>query len=121
MDNTSSRRILNKIVAKLSKNHIVKGRLLADILMGERKSVRWDPDGNITHPVLRNIGAFDLGTLVRTILYKKKSREKDSLIAARNIKTFFDKLLKKSVIGNDLLDRSFVKAKPEAMAKYVAW
>ena len=121
-DNSSSRRILNKVIAKLHSSHGVKAYRLAEILMRERKSVRWDPDGNITHPVIRNIGSFDLSTLVKTIIQAKKNgREKNVLIAARIVKPFFNKLVEDRVIGNKLLSKSLVKTKPQVAAKYIAW
>ena len=121
IDNPSPRQVLNNIAAKLPKRNLSKGRLLADILMEEGDNVRWYRDGNTTHPILRNIGSFDLKLLVRTIIYKKVDSDAHSLIGAQIIRPFINKLNKKGIIGNDLLHSTFVKAKPVTMTKYVAW
>ena len=99
MDNSSPRQVLNKIVAKLPIKLVKKGRLLADILMEEGDNVRWDHDGNITHPILRNIGSFDLKLLVRTIIYTKGNSGTHSRIASQIIRPFMNKLDEKVPLG----------------------
>ena len=121
LDEDNPRHILNDFISDLPKNKIGDGRVLGEILMNEFKHVRWDSEGGIIFPKMRHLGIFDLGYLIRTILYSTSS-EKHTMLAAKIIRPFYHKLVKKMVVGNHKLTEFIEREKPiSMMSKYVAW
>ena len=121
LNGDNPRHVLNDFISGLPKNKIGDGRILGEILMNEFKHIKWDSEGDIIFPKMRHLGIFDLGYLIRTILYSTSS-EKHTRLAARIIKPFYHKLVKKNVIGNYKLPEFIEREKPiSTMSKYVAW
>ena len=104
-----SRKILNKFVAALPKVLKKRGEILADILMKEKKYIQWDRDGEIIVPQLTDIGAYNLNTLIRAVLYRKGILYDHSEITAKIIRPFYDKLQERELIGNEALFKRIMK------------
>ena len=72
-ENISHRGALGKVIADLHSTKAQAGYNLANILLNEPKHIRWNSDGAITHPYLKNNKAFNLKMLIKSVLYKKNS------------------------------------------------
>ena len=113
----SPRSVLSKILNKMGNTKIQSGFKLSNILVDEWKNLRWNAAGDITHPKLKNHGAFDMSMLVKSILTKDVSHT-HTMIAEKIIRPFYHRLAAANVIFNDKLLR---KVQPMNLSKYVSW
>ena len=112
----SHRGVLGKVIADLHSTKAQAGYNLANILLNEPKHIRWNSDGAITHPYLKDNKAFNLKMLIKSVLYKRTPQSHTD-IALRIIRPFYEKLEKAGVLLNDKL----ILKSPQVISNYVAW
>ena len=120
-NDVNPRSIINKIVQALPKSQRVDGRRLADILMNQSKNLKWDNEGNIIYPVMKNLGSFDLNLLFKSLLQQKGVLNEHTKIAAKIIRPFYEILEQEDLLINRKLSAMFAKEKDVNLSQYVGW